>query len=151
MIQEKLYKEIGKICNRPYPESNSKKEILISSFFIAITGYLFLIIFQPFGTYNYSNPFKYVLLTPYSIISFTVIASINIFLRNKFNNWNMIREAIKIYLVLTICSTFNYLYNIKFINNSEFRVHGLIYMSLYTLAVGIPVYLISFLGRYISE
>ncbi|AYZ14801.1 hypothetical protein EGY05_24010 [Chryseobacterium arthrosphaerae] len=52
----------------PYPKSESFREIFISSLGAGISVYLFLIIFQPFGTENFQHPYKFLLLFPYCII-----------------------------------------------------------------------------------
>jgi len=70
-----------------YPFSNTfelkaSKANWFSSILIATLVYLFLIVFQPFGTYNYQHSFKYILLIPYSIIAFTVFF-VNSFLKGK--------------------------------------------------------------------
>jgi len=144
-----MNKKLLKILNMPYPASNSKMEILISSFFIAGSLFVFLVIFQPFGTYNFSSPFKYILLTPYSLIAFLIFTATNSLLIGRTPKWNMQKELIKIIAILSICSLFNYFYNTQFINHTEFAIRSFLYMFLYTLAVGTPLCLIYFLGRYI--
>lgn len=133
----------------PYPESNSRKEIWLSSIFIATLAYLFLIVFQPFGTYNFANDFKYLLLLPYSLILFLVISAVNFITINKIARWNILKEGIKIIIAFAICAIINYWYNITFITHTDFTIYGLYSMFLFTFALGIPVGLIYFLSRYI--
>lgn len=134
--------------DRSYPKANSTAEVLIASLFIAAGIYVFLVVFQPFGTYNFSNPFKYLLLLPYALISFLVFTLADLYFRKKSNDWNVRKEIRKIVLVLSICAVFSYLYNIRFINHTSPALRSFLFMFLYTFALGVPVYLIYFLARY---
>ncbi len=51
-----------------YPKSQSVKEIMLSSMAAGTLVYLFLIVFQPFGTENFHHPYKYLILFPYTLI-----------------------------------------------------------------------------------
>lgn len=139
-----------KMFSLPYPESASKKEIFLSSFFIAMAVYLFLVIFQPFGTHSFSDPFKYLLLTPYSLIAFLVFTGANLVFKNRSGQWNVLKEVIKTVIALLFCAILNYYYNIQFINHTAFHIYDLVSMSLFTLAVGIPLCSIYLLGRYLG-
>lgn len=144
-----LVKEITRIINRCYPISKSKKEILLSSLFIAVMGYLFLIVFQPFGAYTLLGYSKYILLAPYSIIAFLAYSTVNLIFKKPNPNWSLYKELLKIFYILIICSVFNYVYNIYFINDVSFSITHLLYMHLYTFAIAIPVSMIYILGRYL--
>ncbi len=132
-----------------YPVSNSKKEICLSSFGVAIIVYLFLIIFQPFGTYNYTHQQKYLLLVPYAIFSFVIFFSGNLLLPRTFQKWRVIEEVSKLIVFLGISSLLNYWYNIRFINNDDFNFRRLLYMGVFTFLGGIPICTLYILSRYL--
>lgn len=131
-----------------YPKSKSVKEILISSMSAGIMVYLFLIIFQPFGTENYHHPYKYFILFPYTLIfgAAFFISSLFVF---RFKDWNIGSELLKIFVILLLGSIFSYLYNTLFISHVELSLENYGYMFLYSLAVGIPISTIYILSRYI--
>lgn len=136
------------ILQMTYPISESKKEIWLSSLGIALMAYLFLVVFQPFGTYNYTNANKYLLLAPYAVITFVTFSGGDL-ISARSKKWSWSREIIKIIILLSVCSFLNYWYSICFINNAGFSLRTLFYMGIFTFALGIPVCTIYFLGRYI--
>ncbi|MGU3374130.1 LytTR family transcriptional regulator DNA-binding domain-containing protein [Chryseobacterium sp. M5A1_1a] len=131
-----------------YPKSKSVKEILISSIAAGILVYLFLIIFQPFGTESFHHPYKYIILFPYTIIfgaSF-FISNISV---SRFKDWNIGSELLKTFIILLLGSILSYFYNSLFISQVELSLENYGYMLLYSLAVGIPISTIYILSRYI--
>lgn len=131
-----------------YPKSKSVKEILFSSMAAGILVYLFLIIFQPFGTENYHHPYKYFILFPYTLIfgAAFFISSLFVF---RFKDWSILSELLKIFIILLLSSIFSYLYNTLFISEVELSLENYGYMFLYSLAIGIPISTIYILSRYI--
>ncbi|TZF96249.1 hypothetical protein FW781_12535 [Chryseobacterium panacisoli] len=132
----------------PYPKSESFKEIIVSSLGAGISVYLFLIIFQPFGTENFQHPYKFLLLFPYCII-FGIAFFIANLMTSRFSSWNMGAELLKIIFILFVGSILSYFYNSLFLSHVELDLGNYFYMFLYSLAVGIPVSIIYILSRYI--
>ncbi|WP_288374742.1 LytTR family DNA-binding domain-containing protein [uncultured Chryseobacterium sp.] len=132
----------------PYPKSESFKEILISSLGAGIAVYLFLIIFQPFGTENFQHPYKFLLLFPYCIIFGTAFFISNS-IASRFSNWNIGTELLKIISILFLGSVLSYFYNSLFLSHVKLDLGNYFYMFLYSLAVGIPISTIYILSRYI--
>ncbi|RQO39055.1 hypothetical protein DBR39_08650 [Chryseobacterium sp. KBW03] len=132
----------------PYPTSESFKEILISSLGAGISVYLFLIIFQPFGTENFHHPYKFALLFPYCIIFGASFFIANL-TTSRFTNWNIGSELVKIIIILFLGSVLSYFYNSLFLSHVELDLGNYFYMLLYSLAVGIPISVIYILSRYI--
>lgn len=132
----------------PYPKSESFKEISISSLGAGISVYLFLIIFQPFGTENFQHSYKFLLLFPYCIIFGTVFFTTNL-MTVRFNSWNIGAELLKIIFILFLGSVLSYFYNSLFLSHVELDLGNYFYMFLYSLAVGIPISIIYILSRYI--
>lgn len=132
----------------PYPKSESFREIFISSLGAGISVYLFLIIFQPFGTENFQHPYKFLLLFPYCIIFGTAFFMISV-MTFRFSNWNMGSELLKIIFILFLSSVVSYFYNSLFLSHIALDLGNYFYMFLYCLAVGIPVSAIYILSRYI--
>ncbi|AZA79020.1 LytTR family transcriptional regulator [Chryseobacterium sp. G0186] len=131
-----------------YPKSKSVKEILISSLAAGILVYLFLIIFQPFGTENFHHPYKYIILFPYTLI-FGVSFFISDIIASRFKDWSVGSELLKIFIILLLGSILSYFYNIFFISHVKPSLENYGYMLLYSLAVGIPISAIYMLSRYI--
>lgn len=136
------------ILKLKYPTYNTEKEITIFAIIIAILVYLFLALFQPFGTYNYIHTSKYLLLVPYALIAFVSFFTGDYFISKCFTNWTWKNEVSKTFILLFCCSIFNYLYSIYFINNADFSLRTLIYMIVFTYTLGLPICAIAVLGKY---
>ncbi|WBV55616.1 LytTR family DNA-binding domain-containing protein [Chryseobacterium daecheongense] len=132
----------------PYPKSESQKEILISSVLAGILIYLFLIVFQPFGTDQFQHRLKYLLLFPYSIIFGAAFFIVNL-LTIKINNWNIVYELLKIAVILLLASIPSYFYNTLFLSHVKLSFSNYLYMIMLTFALGIPISIIYVLSRYI--
>lgn len=132
----------------PYPKSESFKEIFVSSLGAGVSVYLFLIIFQPFGTENFQHPYKFLLLFPYCVIFGTVFLMANL-ITFRFTHWNIGAELLKIIFILFFGSILSYFYNSLFLSHIELDLGNYFYMFLYSLAVGIPISIIYILSRYI--
>jgi DNA-binding LytR/AlgR family response regulator len=133
---------------QPYPNTEITRENIISSAFVGLLVFIFLVVFQPFGTHNFSHPYKYLLLLIYGLITFLAFVTLNsIFSKKK--DWTVGKEIGKVLLALLISSFFSYLYNCKVISHVELSISNFLYMLIYTLAIGIPIAVIYILGRYI--
>ncbi|PIF43343.1 LytTr DNA-binding domain-containing protein [Chryseobacterium sp. 52] len=131
-----------------YPKSESYQEILISSVAAGILIYLFLVVFQPFGTENFHHQYKYLLLFPYSVIfGATFFAASLISIRVK--DWNIGSELLKMTVILFLASILSYFYNAFFISHVTLSFGNYFYMFLYSLALGLPISTIYMLSRYI--
>ncbi|MEJ5103001.1 LytTR family DNA-binding domain-containing protein [Chryseobacterium sp. MYb328] len=131
-----------------YPKSHSVKEILLSSLAAGVVVYLFLIIFQPFGTENFHHPYKYLILFPYTLI-FGAAFFISSLCVSRFDEWNLVSELLKILAILFLGSVFSYFYNSLFISHVPLSFENYGYMFLYSMAIGIPTSSIYILSRYI--
>lgn len=131
-----------------YPKSKSFKEIFVSSLGAGVSVYLFLIIFQPFGTEDFHHPYKFLLLFPYCIIFGTAFFMANL-MTSHFSNWNIGTELLKIIFILFVGSILSYFYNSLFLSHVKLDLVNYFYMFLYSLAVGIPISIIYVLSRYI--
>lgn len=131
-----------------YPKSDSYKEILVSSMVAGLLFYIFLIVFQPFGTENFHHQYKYLLLFPYSLIfggAFFVADLCTI----RFKDWNIGFELLKLIGIIFLASILSYFYNTLFISHVKLSFSNFLYMFLYCLALGIPISTIYVLSRYI--
>lgn len=152
--QNKTPPERRQGCKNPdpkmirYPTDNIRKEIGAAAVAVALLVYLFLALFQPFGTYNYAHPNKYLLLAPYAIIAFVTFFTGDHLASKYYPGWNWANEIVKNCVLLLFCSLLNYGYSIYFINDAGFDLRALCYMILFTYALGIPVCSIAILGKY---
>lgn len=122
--------------------------MIISAMMIALLVYLFLALFQPFGTYTYTHSHKYWLLIPYAFISFALFFTSDYLMTNKIINWTFKNEILKTSIVLLFCAALNYVYSIYFINHSNFSFKALFNMVLFTYTLGLPICAIMILGKY---
>lgn len=120
----------------------------MSSILVAGLVYLFLVFFQPFGTYNYAHAGKYLLLIPYAIIAFVTFFIGDYFISRIFSKWTWINEISKNCILLFFCSILNYCYSVHFINDADFNALSLFYMVMFTYTLGIPICSIAVLGKY---
>ncbi|WP_223608861.1 LytTR family DNA-binding domain-containing protein [Chryseobacterium sp. OSA05B] len=132
----------------PYPKSDSYKEILVSSMVAGLLFYIFLIVFQPFGTENFHHQYKYLLLFPYSLI-FGAAFFIADFCIIRFKDWNIGFELLKLIGIIFLASILSYFYNTLFVSHVKLSFSNFLYMFLYCLALGIPISTIYILSRYI--
>lgn len=134
-----------KILNLPFPKTQELKQIFLQALFIAVAVYLFLTLFQPFGTYTFHHSLKYIILLPYAIIVFMVFSLAKILLRNFSHQlWKVSDELLGIVGILFLSSIFNYFYNMSVIRHSPFDWSDLGFMILFTYALGIPIFAIYF-------
>ncbi|REC78123.1 hypothetical protein DRF60_10715 [Chryseobacterium elymi] len=132
----------------PYPKSDSYKEILLSSITAGLLIYIFLIVFQPFGTESFRHQYKYLLLFPYSVIFGSVFFAAELSII-RFRDWNICSELLKVAGILFSASILSYFYNTLFISHVTLSFSNYLYMFLYCLALGIPISTIYILSRYI--
>ena len=140
---------MAKLLRMDYPVSGSWKEILASSFFVAATAYLFIIVFQPFGAYTYVHEYKNLMMLPYAVFAFIVYVAANFIIMERKGRWSLKKELLKNACVLLACSVPNYVYNIYFINHVSFSITHFFSMIFYTTAVASPITLSYMLGRYL--
>ncbi|MEI2270529.1 LytTR family transcriptional regulator [Sphingobacterium sp. ML3W] len=114
------------------------------AFLLGVSCYLFLIIFQPFGTYNFEDSSKYLLLAGYGgIFAFSYLL-ISAFLSNG-KEWTVRKEYLRMLLVYISASMLNFLYNSSIVSQVPMQWINLLYMGLYTLSLYVPIGLIYFL------
>ena len=137
------------ILTKLYPNNETSKEITITSSIAGGSFYLFLIIYQPFGTNQFEHAYKYLMLFPYAIIATVSFCSVNILIAKCKKKWTIGLELTKISLILFLISTLSYLYNSLFLSTIKLSFVNYCYMFLYVSAVGLPISFIYILARYI--
>lgn len=138
-----------KILDLSYPNSQSKKEVIFSSASIGFLVYLFLLVFQPFGTQNVALSKLIYILFPYSVITTSIFTLTNLFFLNNKVQWTVSKEVSKIVLIIFICSILCYLYNSLVLSKIRINVTDFLYMVLYTCSIAIPLCSIYVLARFI--
>lgn len=126
----------------------TRKEIIITSLVAGVLLYLFLIMYQPFGTSQFEHPYKYLLLFPYAVITALSFYSVLLFARNK-RKWTLGSEVLKSFFILLLISLCSYLYNSLFLSEVYLSFENYLYMFAYTLALGLPVFIMYIMARYI--
>lgn len=141
-----IYKSpIGKYLKCAIPTIASMGETLAYALLLGLSSYLFLIVFQPFGTYNFDNAYKFWLLSGYGIIFALAYTLVFILLYKK--QWTIGVELIRIFLVYLLASFLNFFYHSYMINHGLLQWSNLPYIGLYTLSLYIPIGSIYFLLR----
>lgn len=142
--------------NQPYPAPEKGphyiKVALAAGFFVG----LFLSVFQPFGAYNWDNPYKIPLLAGYGVITFVLLVcssyllpwiAPNVF---KEQNWTVRKEILHVCWHILSIACGNYLYGMLLfegISNNDSFLSDFVSMLLITLiiglfpAIGITVYI----------
>ena len=108
-----------KILDLSYPKSESKKEIILSSILIGIFTYFFLIIFQPFGTQNFTFSKLLFILFPYAIFTTFSFAIINLYFSERKVNWTVTKEIFKLIFIVFVCAILSYFYNTLIVSKVE--------------------------------
>lgn len=136
---------LKKILHQSFPKTETYRQIFTQALFIAGAVYLFLILFQPFGTYNFHHSLKYIILIPYPIIVFVIFSMVKILLKKFCGQlWRVSDELLSIAGILGLSSVLNYFYNMIVIRHSLFDWSDLGFMILFTFALGIPIFAIYF-------
>ncbi|UPZ35722.1 LytTR family transcriptional regulator [Sphingobacterium sp. PCS056] len=137
------------ILRAQYPNSETSREIIVTSSIVGILLYFSIIIYQPFGTSQFEHSYKYLLLFPYAIITAFSFCSVNLLISKQKRKWTIGLELFKTFLILVVISFFSYLYNTLFLSQVYLSFENFLYMFVYTSALGFPVVLIYILARYI--
>ncbi|GAA4176433.1 LytTR family DNA-binding domain-containing protein [Sphingobacterium ginsenosidimutans] len=127
------------------PGISSLQRSLSYAFLLGVSCYLFLIIFQPFGTYNFEDTSKYLLLAGYGVI-FAFSYLLASFVLPDRKEWTMRKELVRMLLVYLSASILNFLYNSLVVSQVPMQWINLLYMGLYTLSLYVPIGLIYFLA-----
>lgn len=138
-----------KILDLSYPKSESKKEIILSSILIGIFTYFFLIIFQPFGTQNFTFSKLLFILFPYAIFTTFSFAIINLYFSERKVNWTVTKEIFKLIFIVFVCAILSYSYNTMIVSKVEISFFNFLFMIFYAFSVAIPLCLIYVLTRFI--
>lgn len=115
------------------------------AFLLGVSCYLFLIIFQPFGTYNFEGSSKYLLLAGYGVI-FALSYLLTSALLSNGKEWTVRKEFLRMLLVYVLATILNFLYNSSVVSQVPMQWINLLYMGLYTLSLYVPIGLIYFLA-----
>ncbi len=137
------------ILKTQYPTNETNKEIILTSSIVGVLLYLLLIIYQPFGTSQFEHSYKYLLLSPYAIITSFSFCIVNLFLPKQKRKWTIGSELFKTFLILLLVSSLAYLYNTLFLSKVNLSLENYLYMFAYSSALGLPVTAIYILARYI--
>lgn len=141
-----IYKKpVLNYLNSVIPKIVSIRELLTYASLLGLSAYVFLLVFQPFGTYNFEHAYKFSLLSGYGVILFVAYALISVLLRKK--RGTIAIELFRIFLVLLLSIFLNFVYHGWFINQAPLQWNNLPYIGFYTLSLYSPIATIYFLLR----
>lgn len=136
------------ISKVPFPNNETFRELLLTSFLAGLSVYFLLIIYQPYGTSDFQHSYKYVMLFPYAVICFLSFCSFA-FIFSKKKEWTLAEEIFKNILILLTASVASYFYNALILSKVQLSFENYLYMLVYTSALFFPVIIVFILGRYI--
>ncbi len=141
------------VFNKPYPYRNgvvrNLKVAIIISFFVAV----FLIIFRPFGLYNFNSLNKTVIISGYGLVSFFIlIINLIVFpflLKNVFceDRWKVKSQILYLFVILFTIGVGNFFYTVIVF---EFKITWNLFFifQLFTVIVGgFPVIIITLISQ----
>ncbi len=138
----------------PYPYYYSFKRSLFFSIGSGVFVFLFLLIFQPFGTYHFEHPNKTLLLAGYGLIALLVLIVCFVIMPSLFpkvfneERWTIGKQLTLLGLLIMCLSIACYFYNIRFFNYS-FSWKNWSYFIWLTTSVGFfPFLIITLLDYY---
>lgn len=140
----------------PYPYYYSFKRSLLFSICSGVFVFLFLLIFQPFGTYHFEHPNKTLLLAGYGLIALLVMIVCFVIIPFLFpkvfceEQWTIGRQLTLLALLIICLATACYFYNINFFNYA-FSWKNWSYFIWLTTSVGFfPFLVITLLDYYLK-
>lgn len=137
---------ISSFFRQPHPLSDEWKSSFGSAVLAGILVALFLIIFQPFGTYHWQHPQKYLLLCGYGLITFGVILFFGGGLQRLFPKlfreeyWTLGHEVLFQLLGIMLIAILNYFYSLWLGNRlspEKIRLGDFLYMIWATVTIGL--------------
>jgi len=135
------------VFNEQIPQT-SARQFNTGTVLVGISVFLILVIFQPFGTYNFQRPDKLLLLAGYGIvITLTALVMMRV-LRLIFDswfdlkNWSLIKELIVLGIITFAAIISTYFYHYIMIGNSLSLSNFLYFMSIAGVTAVFPLLLI---------
>lgn len=125
----------------PYPLYRAGKVWVVLSLLSGVFIAFFLIIFQPFGTYNFQHPNKTLFLTGYGLIT-TVCMLFWGFMNYKLpsvfreQRWTIGKQTIWLLLIVLSIAVSSFLYSLWF-NSYEFQLLFFINFVFYVFIIGL--------------
>lgn len=136
----------GWFFQRPFPLPESGRRRLILTFLASVFVALFLIVFQPFGTYEWKHPHKFLLLSGFGLVTFIILLFDGFVIRRIFpdyykeETWTTGKEILNELLVIMTISIGNYLYSLWINDNlapGNFHLLHFLYIVWTTFIIGL--------------
>lgn len=140
--------------SQPYPLNT----LLTRNWFLTSAGTgtfiaVFLILFQPFGSAGWHDPYKLSILAGYGGVTFVCLAGISLIIPRLFrdwtseSHWTIGREIVGILFILTVIAAGNLLYS-QWMFNNTFSLSGFLLWLGITMSIGaIPTTVITLLNH----
>jgi len=132
-----------RVLNQPYPLAEVTRKNIIGLVLAGVFVAVFLLIFQPFGIFQWQTDHKVIKVAGYGVVT-VVVLLIDYFLIRRswkavFNekDWKVWKELVWQLFILTSIAAANYFYNIFILNIAAFRIAALAFTILTTFSVGI--------------
>jgi hypothetical protein len=108
----------ARFYQRPFPLYGSDRRRLVLMFLAGVFVAFFLIVFQPFGTYEWQHPHKFLLLSGFGLVTFSILLFDGFVIRKFFpdyykeESWTTGKEILNELLIIMTISIGNYLYSL---------------------------------------
>lgn len=143
--------------SRPHPFPEEARHAARMGLKSGLIVAFFLIVFQPFGTYEWQHPLKYLFLAGYGLITFLCIFGVGTFVRKVIaplipeERWTVGKEILLQSFGIGLIAVFNYLYSLWFNNRlgwDFFHWKSLAFMVWATFLIGlIPASMLTALAQ----
>lgn len=132
------------------------RSIIFEAVFLGFFVFFVLLIFQPFGTYNFEHDNKVILLSGYGIIGLSVHFVFRGVLRKFWvGNWDLFKESIFFVVALILTGFFSFLYHQLVISNSfdiaHFPFFFIMFLSVGILPVAVMFWTRLNMGKQVKE
>ncbi len=147
------FKTTGKILTERIYVSSLKKQVT-TGLIIGIVVILILLLFQPFGTFEFKMKGKYLFLSGYGIICSVIYIGYYGLLMGVLKKWfspqkwNFIRELITVIPLLMLLSTTALLYHHAILGGYDIRFSDVVYFFKISLAVALIPFSILLYRKY---
>jgi hypothetical protein len=139
---------------RPLPVTSLKNQV-IASIIIGLSVFLILALFQPFGTFGFTMPHKFLFLSGYGVVCSLVYSAYYALAMLLFKRWfapakwNIVREMVTIIPVLFIISLVSLYYHHGILGGYEIRLNDVFYFFRISMAVAVIPFSVLFYRKHL--
>jgi len=133
----------------------SLRSQLITGIIIGLSVFLILALFQPFGTFGFNMPHKFLFLAGYGVICSLVYSTYYTLIMLLFKKWfaplkwNVVREMVTLVPVLFLISLASLYYHHGILGGYEIRFNDVFYFFRISMAVAVIPFAVLFYRKHL--